>query len=149
MGSHMADHVPSPFLVRVSDAVLDASEALAFVEDPKAGGTCVFVGTVRDHSEQGSVTGLHYEAWAEQAERRMNEIAAEMLERWPCRRVAILHRTGDLSVGEIAVIVAASSAHRDEAFAACRHGIERTKEDAPIWKKEHLVGGESDWVMGS
>jgi len=86
---------------------------------------------------------------AEQAERRMTEIAAEMLERWSCRRVAILHRTGDLSIGEIAVIVAASSAHRDEAFAACRHGIERTKQDAPIWKKEHLVGGESDWVMGS
>jgi molybdopterin synthase catalytic subunit len=144
----MADTHPA-VLVRVSDAVLDAAEALSFVADPAAGGTCIFVGTVRDHSDGGAVRGLHYEAWRELADRRLGEIADEMLDRWPCRKVVILHRFGDLAVGDTAVIVAASAAHRDEAFAACRHGIERTKDDVPIWKKEHLETGEAGWVMGS
>jgi molybdopterin synthase catalytic subunit len=135
--------------VRVTADPLDATEALAFVGDPGVGGTCVFLGTVRDRSEAGEVTSLTYEAWDELALRRLEEIAGEMLERWPLSRVAILHRTGELPVGEISVVVACSSPHRAEAFEACRHGIERLKEDVPIWKKEHLVAGESHWVMGS
>lgn len=135
------------FLVRVSDSVVDPSEALAFVQDPAAGGSCVFTGTVRDHSDAGEVTGITYEAWAELAERRLSLIAEEMLE--DSLRVALLHRFGELSVGEVAVAVAASAAHREQAFAACRHGIERIKQDVPVWKKESLVTGESSWVMGS
>ena len=135
--------------MRVTADPLDATEALAFVGDPGVGGTCVFLGTVRDRSEAGEVTSLTYEAWDELALRRLEEIAGEMLERWPLSRVAILHRTGELPVGEISVVVACSSPHRAEAFEACRHGIERLKEDVPIWKKEHLVAGESHWVMGS
>jgi molybdopterin synthase catalytic subunit len=135
------------FLVRVSDSVVDPSEAIAFVQDPAAGGSCVFVGTVRDLSEDGEVTGIVYEAWAELAERRLSLIAEEMLE--DARKVALLHRVGDLTVGEVAVAVAASAPHREQAFTACRHGIERIKQDVPIWKKESLVSGEASWVMGS
>ena len=109
----------------------------------------MFVGTVRDHSDAGGVTGLTYEAWAELAERRLGEIALEMKERWPVVAVAIVHRTGDLAVGEASVIVACSTPHRADAFEACRHGIERLKQDAPIWKKEALTSGEAHWVMGS
>jgi len=136
-------------LVRVSADALDPMEALAWVGDPSAGGACLFVGTVRDHSDAGGVTALRYEAWDEEAARRLAAIAGEMLERWPARRVALLHRTGELGVGEASVIVACSAPHRADAFEACRHGIERIKEDVPIWKKEALVSGESDWVMGS
>jgi molybdopterin synthase catalytic subunit len=136
-------------LVRVTSDILDPSEAVAFVADPGAGGMCLFVGTVRDHSEAGSVTGLQYEAWDELAATRLQEVAAEMLESWPLRRVALLHRTGALDVGDVSVIVACSAPHRAEAFEACRHGIERVKGDAPIWKKEALTSGESHWVMGS
>ena len=136
-------------LVRLSADPLSVDEALTFVADPGAGGTCVFVGTVRDTSRTGAVTGLHYEAWGELAEARLRELAAELLERWPLRRVAILHRTGDLAVGEASVVIACSAAHRAEAFEACRHAIERLKEDVPIWKKEALVSGEAEWVMGS
>jgi len=138
-----------PVLVRLSPGPLSVDEALAFVGDPGAGGTCVFVGTVRDRSEAGDVTGLHYEAWDELATERLGEIAGEMLARWRLRRVAILHRTGDLAVGEASVVVACSAPHRAGAFEACRHGIERLKEDVPIWKKEGLVSGEAQWVMGS
>jgi molybdopterin synthase catalytic subunit len=136
-------------LVRITADSLDPGEALAFVADPGSGGTCLFVGTVRDHSSAGQVTGLRYEAWDEMATTRLAGVAAEILEKWPARKVALLHRTGPLDIGEASVVVACSAPHRAEAFEACRHGIERIKEDAPIWKKEALTSGESRWVMGS
>jgi molybdopterin synthase catalytic subunit len=136
-------------LVRVAPTPPSVDEALAFVADPGAGGTCVFLGTVRDHSAEGDVSGLTYEAWDELAEGRLAEIAGEMLARWPVRRVALVHRTGDLGIGEISVVVACSAPHRSEAFEACRHGIERLKHEVPIWKKEGLVSGDAHWVMGS
>jgi molybdopterin synthase catalytic subunit len=141
--------VSQAVVVRLSADPLSVDEALSSVADPGAGGTCVFVGTVRDASPAGEVTGLHYEAWDDLAEARLREIAAELHDRWPLRRVAILHRTGDLAVGEASVVIAVSAAHRAEAFEACRHAIERLKEDVPIWKKESLVSGEAEWVMGS
>lgn len=136
-------------LVRVTTEPLVADEALAFVADPAAGATCVFVGTVRDHSEAGAVTGLTYESWETLAEARLGELASELHIAWPILHVALLHRTGQLTVGEASVVVAVSAAHRAEAFEACRHGIERLKHDVPIWKKESLVGGESRWIQGA
>jgi molybdopterin synthase catalytic subunit len=141
--------VSEPVLVRLSSEPLSVDDALTFIADPGAGGSCLFIGTVRDRSDAGDVTGLHYEAWDDLATERLSEIAAEMLDRWPLRRVAILHRTGDLAVGDASVVVACSAPHRTEAFEACRHGIDRLKEDVPIWKKEGLVSGEARWVMGS
>jgi molybdopterin synthase catalytic subunit len=141
--------VSEPVLVCLSADPLSVDEAIAFVADPGAGGTCVFVGTVRDRSEGGDVRGLRYEAWDELAIERLREIASEMLDGWPLRRVAILHRTGDLAVGEASVVIACSAPHRAEAFEACRHGIERLKQEVPIWKKEAFASGEAEWVMGS
>jgi molybdopterin synthase catalytic subunit len=135
--------------VRVTGEAIGADEAIAFVADPAAGGTCVFLGTVRDHSEAGAVTGLSYEAWDELAVRRLQELGEELFATWPLRKVALLHRTGELAIGEVSVVIACSAPHRAEAFEACRHGIERLKQDVPIWKKEALVTGESHWVMGS
>jgi molybdopterin synthase catalytic subunit len=128
---------------------LSIDEAMTAVADPGAGGTCVFVGTVREVSSAGEVTRLTYEAWDDLAVRRLTEIGEEVHERWPVRRVAILHRTGDLEVGAASVVIAVSAAHRAEAFDACRHAIERLKQDVPIWKKEGLRSGEAHWVMGS
>jgi molybdopterin synthase catalytic subunit len=136
-------------LVRVTNEEIGAAEALAFVGDPGSGGTCLFLGTVRDRSGAGEVTGLLYEAWQELAVTRLEELGEELFTRWPLERVALLHRFGELAVGDVSVAIAVSAAHRDEAFEACRHAIERLKHDVPIWKKEHLVSGESSWVMGS
>ena len=141
--------VREDLLVRVTSEVIAPDEATTFVADPGAGGTCVFVGTVRDRSDQGDVTGLTYEAWDELAVARLEEIAEELFQKWPVRRVALLHRTGELAVGEASVVVACSAPHRADAFDACRHGIERLKQDVPIWKKEALVSGEAHWVQGS
>lgn len=138
-----------PTLTRVTADPPSVDEALAFVADPGAGGICVFIGTVRDHSDAGGVTGLRYEAWDDLAITRLGELAEELAEKWPVKKVAILHRTGDLGVGELSVVIACSAPHRADAFEACRQGIERLKEDVPIWKKESLVTGEAHWVMGS
>jgi len=137
-------------LVRLSAEPLSVDEALAFIADPSVGGTCVFVGTVRDAGADGAtVRSLRYESWDEVAVDRLHAIVAELHERWPVHRVALLHRTGDLDVGEASVVVAVSAAHRAEAFDACREGIEQLKHDVPIWKKELLASGEGHWVMGA
>jgi molybdopterin synthase catalytic subunit len=142
-------YMPERSFVRVAHDAIDPQEVLSLVADPAAGGTCLFVGTVRDHSEAGIVTGLHYEAWEELVGDRLELIAAEIFGRWPVCKVALVHRVGDLAIGEVSVAVACSAGHRAEAFDACRHGIERIKEDAPIWKKESLTTGDSHWVAGS
>ena len=149
MGDPRTEADAARVLTRVQEAPLSLDELARAVADPAAGAVCTFTGTVRDHSDAGSVTGLTYEAWHELAEQRLAELAGEILERWPVIRVAIVHRVGELSVGEASVIVAVSAAHRAEAFEACRHGIEQLKQDVPIWKKEGLVSGDAHWVMGS
>jgi molybdopterin synthase catalytic subunit len=137
-------------LVRVTAEPLSVDEALAFVADPAAGGTCVFLGTVRDSGADGeTVTSLRYESWDELAIERLRQIADRLRERWPILKVAVLHRTGDLDVGQASVVVAVSAGHRAEAFDACREGIELLKHDVPIWKKELLASGEGHWVMGA
>jgi molybdopterin synthase catalytic subunit len=136
-------------LVEVTTDEVDPARAIGFVGDPGAGGTCVFLGTVRDNSDAGEVTGLTYEAWQDLAVKRLEELGDELFAGWHLRRVAVLHRFGDLTVGDVSVAIAVSAPHRAEAFEACRHAIERLKQDVPIWKKEHLVSGESSWVMGS
>jgi molybdopterin synthase catalytic subunit len=141
--------VSDRLLVRITADPLSVDEALTFVGDSGAGATCVFIGTVRDRSDAGEVTGLTYEAWDDLAVSRLHEIADELFTSWPLRKASILHRTGDLGIGEASVVVAASAPHRADAFDACRHGIERLKVDVPIWKKEGLVTGDARWVMGS
>jgi molybdopterin synthase catalytic subunit len=141
--------VRDDLLVRLTTDALDPSVALSFVSDRAAGGTVLFAGTVRDNSEMGEVTALDYESWDERALETMEAIGGELFERWPVRRVAMLHRTGHLDVGAISVLVCCSAPHRAEAFEAARHGIERIKSEVPIWKKERLATGDARWVTGS
>jgi molybdopterin synthase catalytic subunit len=137
-------------LVRIAPEPASVDAALAAVADASAGGTCVFVGTVRDHSTAGAeVTDLTYEAWDELAAERLEEIAEEMHRRWAICGVALVHATGTLAIGQPSVVVAVSAPHRAEAFEAARYGIEELKRDVPIWKKEALTTGEADWVMGA
>lgn len=136
-------------LVAVRDRPLGLAEVESAVSVPGAGAICSFVGTVRDHTGPHQVVALEYESYAEMAEKVMRGIGAEVCERFPKARVAVLHRVGRLEVGEASVVIAVSSPHRAEAFDGCRHVIERLKEDAPIWKKEIRSDG-SVWVgMGS
>ena len=120
-------------------------EALEAVRAPDAGGTAVFVGSVRDHSDEGPVERLEYSAYPEMADRVFRDIADEASVKWPLAGVAVLHGIGDLAVGEVTVVVACSSAHRGEAFEACRYVIDEVKRRAPIWKKERGPGVDR-WV---
>ncbi len=132
-------------LFRVQAEPLDPREAEAVVADPATGATVTFTGTVRDHARGNSVVALDYEAFAPAAEKMMARVGDEIRERWGIERVAIIHRTGLLAAGEASVVIAVSSIHRGEAFAACQYAIERLKEIVPIWKKEHYADG-AIWV---
>jgi molybdopterin synthase catalytic subunit len=129
---------------------LDVGAVLGQVGDPdgRHGAIVAFVGTVRGHDAGRRVTGLEYEAYEPLALRAFERIDGEVTARWPSVRLAIRHRVGSLQVGEASVVLAAASAHRAEAFAACRYAIERIKQIAPIWKRERFEGGEV-WVEGA
>ena len=129
----------------LSERPLDEAEAVARVKGPGMGGIVTFVGAVRDHARGRSIRHLEYETYPEMAVREMEKISDEAARRWPDTRVAIGHRSGHLEVGEIAVVIAAASPHRAEAFDACRFAIDTLKETVPIWKKEVASDGES-WV---
>ena len=136
---------PAARLIRVQSQQLDSAEVEAAVADPGAGAIVVFLGTVRERARGRQVLALEYEAYAPAAEKMMDRIADEIAARWGIDRVAMVHRTGRLGVGEASVVIAVSAAHRGEAFAACAYAIERLKEIVPIWKKERYADG-AVWV---
>lgn len=123
------------------------AELAGWVARPDCGAVVSFAGTARDHSAAGGgVERLEYEAWEDQALPVMAGVVSEARARWPeVRRVALVHRTGVVELGESAVFVAVSAPHRTEAFEAARFLIDRTKQTAPIWKKE-VRAGEGEWV---
>jgi molybdopterin synthase catalytic subunit len=122
---------------------------LASVGDKDAGGAVLFVGTIRRRSGGKTVEGLTYEVYREMAEKRMHEIEARVRKKWPVVSIAMVHRYGDLKVGEVSVAVAVSCAHRAEAFEACRYAIDTIKSTLPMWKKERFKGGAQAWVKGA
>ncbi len=124
---------------------LDERDAVRAIEAHGAGALVTFVGRVRARSRGRDVTRLDYEAYPEMALRVFEQIAAEVRERVRIVDVAIHHRIGALDVGETSVVIAVAAEHRDQAFDACRYAIDRLKQIAPIWKKEHGPDGSS-WV---
>ncbi len=132
-------------MIRISRDVLDAEEITATVRAPDKGGVVTFLGTVRDHTGGKRVLYLEYEAYKEMAEKMLDRIAEEVVERWDDTVVSIAHRLGRMEVGEISLVVVAASPHRVEAFSACQYVVNRIKENVPIWKKEAFEGGEV-WV---
>jgi len=126
---------------------LPVEAANAWVTTSGSGAIVSFVGVVREHSEgRAGVRGLTYEAYEEEATRRLTDIADELRRRWPdVERVALLHRVGDLALSEPSVAVVVSAPHRADAFEAARFGIDTLKETVPIWKREHWDGG-SEWA---
>jgi molybdopterin synthase catalytic subunit len=115
------------------------------VQSPERGGVACFLGTVRNHHGGRDVLRLDYSAYAPMAEQECARIVAEAESRWNVG-IALRHRVGRLEVGDAAVAVVAASAHRDEAFVACRHVIEELKARVPIWKREYFADGAVEWV---
>ncbi len=134
---------------RVASEVIDPAEVLARVGSDRDGATLLFLGVVRDHADDRPVSGMRYDAYEEMAGEVLSKIAAEAAERLGTDRVAVVHRFGELAIGEVSVAIAVSSPHREEAYAASRYVIEQLKERLPVWKKEHYVDGVSEWVEGN
>ncbi|MCB9728399.1 MAG: molybdenum cofactor biosynthesis protein MoaE [Deltaproteobacteria bacterium] len=127
----------------LTQATLEALSAL--VAGPDRGAVVTFSGVVRNHARGRQVTRLYYEAYERMAITQLEAVVAEVEAALPGARVAVHHRTGMLEVGDIAVLIAVASAHRAEAFDACRRTIDRLKEEVPIWKREIGPDGE-EWV---
>ena len=132
-------------LIHITDQPLDLEAVVKAVALPGQGGLNVFIGNVRDQTKGKSVVRLEYEAYEPMAISEMSKIAKRVQEKWPQAQIAIHHRTGVLQIGEAAVIIAVSTPHRAQAFAACQFAIDTLKETVPIWKKEVFEDGEV-WV---
>jgi len=130
----------------VSHTAIDVAAAKQAVADVHCGALAVFEGWIRDHNEGQQVERLEYEVYRPLAEKEGAKIVDEALARFAVRHALCIHREGLLELGDCAVIVCVSAAHRDAAFDACRYIIDQTKTRLPIWKKEHYVSGISEWV---
>ena len=150
---HLEDCMTSPDLsqrpsdhIEVTGRAIDPAQVLSLAYDDAAGAVVLFLGTVRNHAPgREGVTHLEYEAYGGVVEDKIGEVVSEARDKWSLEKAVAVHRTGSLDVGEIAVAVAVSSAHRREAFAAGSYIIDELKARAPIWKKEHWPGG-AEWV---
>jgi len=131
---------------RFTHSAIDAAAARLELSDSGAGGFVSFEGWVRDHNEGREVTRLQYEAFEALALKEGERILAEASARFPIKHALCIHRVGDLGLADMAVWVGVSSAHRGEAFDACRYIIDEVKQRVPIWKKEHYRNGDSGWV---
>lgn len=133
----------------IGNAALDPAEALAFVSDDAFGGIDMFIGRVRRQSHGRAVTGIHYDMFDPLALTVFARAAeAAVASFGPALKVYVGHAKGRLAIGDLAVVIAVGSPHRDEAFRACRDVIETVKHQAPIWKQEHFVDGASEWSEG-
>ncbi len=139
---------PPDDAIRVVDGPIHLSDVIAAVEHPGAGAVVTFSGNVRATSRGQAIVHLDYEAYVPMAESVLRGICTDLVRELPGVRVAVHHRIGHLPVGACAVVIAASSPHRPQAFDACRRAIERLKEDAPIWKKETAEDGATWFGQG-
>ena len=121
----------------IVDGPIDVGALIAGAQRPDCGAIATFVGMTRvDDSDGASVEHLEYEAYRPMADRKLEEIGAEIMERWDVRHISIVHRLGKVDPGETSVAIVVASERRGPAFEASRHAIERIKEVVPIWKRE-------------
>jgi molybdopterin synthase catalytic subunit/molybdopterin converting factor small subunit len=130
-------------LAEVTGEDLDIDAVRRLVADPSTGGTVVFIGTTRD------VPSLEYEAYVDMAREQIAMLAATAVADHDLAAVAVAHRTGTVGLGEPSIVIAASAAHRGEAFAGARQLLDAVKSQAPIWKREHPADGPPEWVAGT
>ncbi len=139
---------PAFEMKHVSSEPLSLDPLLTQTERPDAGALAIFAGTVRNHHEGRDVSHLIYTAHPSLCERIISGIERETVDRFGVSECRVVHRTGRLGIGEVAIYAVVRSAHRAEAFAALRHAVDATKHRAPIWKEEFFADGTSQFVEG-
>lgn len=133
-------------MFRLSSTALDPVALARTLDDLGGGAVVTFDGRVRNHNDGQPVLSLDYEAYPALAEKEGARILAEAREKFAILHAACVHRIGPLQLGETAVWVGVTAAHRDAAFAACRYVIDEVKARVPIWKKEHYASGATEWI---
>ena len=131
--------------IKITTDKLNIQSCYDFVQDASCGGIALFVGTVRNRTQNKTVTLLDFSTYRTMAIKEMQKIAERALDEYDILKIAIHHAEGELHIGEIPVIIAVSSPHRKASFEACQFAIDTLKESVPIWKKEHFADGEI-WV---
>ena len=132
-------------LCELRETPLDVAEVVAALDDDASGGLTLFVGRVRDHDGGKGVTGLDYSAHPSALD-RLREVCERVAEQYDVHGIAAVHRVGTLAIGDIAVVVATTTAHRGEAFDASRVLIDTLKSEVPIWKHQRFTDGSEEWV---
>jgi len=132
-------------VILLTEAPIDVNAVVRAVSTEASGAIDVFIGTTRNHSDGKAVRSLSYEAYPEMAESEIHKIVQEVHYHWPAHKIAVVHRLGEVPLGEASVAVAVSCSHRKEAFEACRFIIDKLKERVPIWKKEFFEDGSDAW----
>ena len=133
-------------MVHLTNSAIDFAALTESVRSTQAGAVVLFLGTVREMTHGQQTIALDYEAYPGMAEAKLAELEAEVRNRWPVIEVGIVHRLGRLELGDVSVAVAVSTPHRQQAFEAGKHLIDRLKEVVPIWKKENWADGSTEWV---
>ena len=133
-------------MIEITESPIDHAAVTDRVRSNRAGAVCTFLGTVREITGDRRTVALSYEAYPEMALKKLAELEAEARRRWPIIEAAIVHRVGELDLGEVSVAVAVSCPHRGDAFEACRWIIDTLKEVVPIWKKENWEDGAREWI---
>lgn len=126
---------------------IGAESVLPLVGGDEDGAVTLFLGVVRNHNDGRAVNGVHYDAYVDMAEDVLRAIVQEAAVQ-SGGRVAAVHRIGDLAIGEVSVAIAASTPHRAQSFDACRYVIEEIKKRLPVWKREHYIEGDAEWLDG-
>lgn len=133
-------------MIELTTQPIDFTLVTDSVRTHAAGAVVLFMGTVREFTGDAQTSSLEYEAYPSMALQAMQQLETEAREKWPLHKVSMVHRTGHLDLGEIAVAVAVSAGHRKEAFEAGQWLIDALKERVPIWKKERYANGSTEWV---
>ncbi|MEM6312527.1 MAG: molybdenum cofactor biosynthesis protein MoaE [Planctomycetota bacterium] len=129
--------------VELTPGPIDVGALTAHLHTPTAGGVCTFLGVTRDDDD---IVALHYEAHAAMAEKQLHTLADTAAKRWPIRRLALVHRLGNVPAGQASVFVGVATPHRGEAFDACRWLIDTLKADLPVWKRDLHADGQTTWT---
>jgi len=133
---------------RITPREIDVPSILRSIDDGGVGAKVLFIGSVRNFSDNGDVVGMTYESYMGMAEEKIKNIEIDAKKTWGIKKIRIIHRIGELTIGDNSVAIAISTPHSKDAFAACQFILDKIKHEVPIWKKEKMLNGETKWVEG-
>ena len=140
---------PDPNFKRITSKEIDVKSVLDSIDNTgDFGATVLFIGSVRNYGNNGQVIGMSYEAYVGMAEERIKNIEMEVKKKWDVKEIRVVHRVGDLNIGDNSITIAISTPHSKDAFDASQFILNKVKQDVPIWKNETLLDGDTKWVRG-